>query len=389
MKRDEINDERKRRKLVAALGLVLSSGCAGRAPASGPPVQASSAATAATSATESRPRRSGSLGEGAVDAIATPPAAASKVDAPKTPLQAELARGDAALAANELEVAAGHFDAAGSLDPSQPAPRVGLVRVRWAKLELPTAYGEAPNHPELRELVAVLDDILSGHPEYPPALLEKGRLLLVLGDAPLALSSLTRAVALAPNDAESRSALGVAYLATGEPELALEQLELSAKLEPNEPERLTNLGTAYMLRGRLSEAIASYERALALRPDDARTQGDLGAAHLADDRADRALPHLLRATALAPERATFLTNLGYAYQRQGQLDKAIETQRRAVALDPKLGSAWINLGNALAELGQYEQAEVALRQAETLDPSDPRPKASLRDLAELRARERP
>ena len=108
---------------------------------------------------------------------------------------------------------------------------------------------------------------------------------------------------------------------------------------------------------------------------------------LANNRPDRALPHLLRATALAPDRATFLTNLGYAYQKQGQLDKAVESQRRALAIDPKLGSAWINLGNALAELGQYAAAREALLRAESLDASDPRPKASLRDLAELEKRQ--
>lgn len=399
MKRGAGSDKPMRRNTVAAsaLVLVLSSGCASHAPeraavhdATG--ATASSATASAESAAASpatAPAAAGEKAEAKLEAGTAAPVAPSKVDAPPTPLQTHVAQGDAALAANQPEEAARHFNAAERLDPSHPAPRVGLVRVRWARLELPTAYAEAPNHPELEELVSVLDGILSEHPEYPPAILEKGRLLLVLGDAPLALSSLTRSVALDPNDAESRSALGIAYLATGQPELALEQLERSAKLAPNEPERLTNLGTAYMLRGRLSEAIATYERALALQPDDARTHGDLGAAHLADDRADKALPHLLRATTLAPERATFLTNLGYAYQRQGQLDKAVETQRSALAIDPKLGSAWINLGNALAELGQYDQAEVALRQAETLDPSDPRPKASLRDLAELRTRKRP
>ena len=65
----------------------------------------------------------------------------------------------------------------------------------------------------------------------------------------------------------------------------------------------------------------------------------------------------------------------------------MRAQRRAIALDPKLASAWINLGNALAEQGRYEPAEAALRQAQTLDPSDPRPRASLGDLAELRARQ--
>jgi tetratricopeptide (TPR) repeat protein len=107
---------------------------------------------------------------------------------------------------------------------------------------------------------------------------------------------------------------------------------------------------------------------------------------LADGRPDEALPHLLRATQLAPERATFVTNLGYAYQKRGELARAIETQRRALAIDPELGSAWINLGNALAEQGDYAGAAAALRRAEALDPSDPRPKASLRDLAEIEAR---
>lgn len=308
-----------------------------------------------------------------------------------TPLQAALDLGKSALDENRLDAAREHYQRARDLDPSHPAAELGLLKVRWAKLGLPTAYAEAPRHPEFERLVAAVDAILAAHPEHAPALLEKGRLLLVLGDAPGAFSSLNRAAAIQPDDPETHSALAVAYLATGQAQLALDHFELSAKLAPNEPERLTNLGTAYMLRGRVSEAISTYQRALALQPDDPRTNGDLGAAYLADNRVDKAVPHLVRATTLAPERATFLTNLGYAYQRQGQLDKAIETQRRALALDPKLVSAWINLGNALAERQKYEEAEAALRHAESLDPSDPRPKSSLRDLAELRARpaERP
>ncbi len=315
------------------------------------------------------------------------PAPSAAPGDPEAPLRTELARGDAALAEDRLQAAGAHYANALQLAPAHPAGRVGQLRVRWAELGLPTAYAEAPRHPELERLVALADDVLAGHGVYAPAWLEKGRLLLVLGDAPGALASLSRAVALDGSDPEAHSALGIAYLASGESQKALEELELASRLAPNEPERLTNLGTAYMLRGRVSEAIASYRRALALGPDDARTHGDLGAAYLSDNRADRALPHLLRATQLAPRRATFLTNLGYAYQRQGQLAKAIETQRLALAIDPELGSAWINLGNTLAELGQYEEAAAALHRAEALDPSDPRPKSSLQDLAELRERQ--
>ena len=116
-----------------------------------------------------------------------------------------------------------------------------------------------------------------------------------------------------------------------------------------------------------------------------RTPGVISASCLADrDAYGSSAP---ATSSAAPDRATFLTNLGYAYQKQGLLDKAVESQRRAIALDAKLGSAWINLGNALADMGQYEAAREALQRAESLDPSDPRPKASLRDLAELEKRQ--
>jgi tetratricopeptide (TPR) repeat protein len=320
----------------------------------------------------------------APDALA-PGSGPPAVQGSEASLHRELAAGDAALREGRLDAAQMFFEAARHRAPSDPAAGLGLLRVRWARLGMPTAYAEAPQHPELQRLVAMADSLLADHADYAPAWLEKGRLLLVLGDASNARSSLLRSVAIDARDPEAHSALGVAYLAGGEAEKALNEFERATQLAPDVPERLTNLGTAYMLRGRISEAIATYERALSLAPDDARTHGDLGAAELADNRPDLALPHLLRATALAPERATFLTNLGYAYQLQRQLEKAVETQRRALVIDPKLGSAWINLGNALAELGQYAQAEEALTRAEALDPSDPRPKASLRDLAELRA----
>ena len=99
---------------------------------------------------------------------------------------------------------------------------------------------------------------------------------------------------------------------------------------------------------------------------------------------DKALPHLKRAVQLAPDRATFLSNLGYAYQLAGKLELAIETYRKALAKDEKLGSAWINLGTALARKKEYDEAEKAFNSALALDPQDPRAKANLSELAELR-----
>ena len=265
---------------------------------------------------------------------------------------------------------------------------VNRIREEFESLDLATAYAEAPEDPRLLALSRRLDSMISAHPGLAEALVEHGRIALVLGDAPRALESLKLASSLETRDPEADSALGIAYLATGNVESAVQALERAAALDPTQPERLTNLGTVYMVSGRVSRAIKTYHRALDIAPEDARTHGDLGAAHLADSHPELALPHLLRATELEPQRATFATNLGYAYHQQGQVELAVHHHRRALELDPELGSAWLNLGNAYADLRRYAEARQALERAARLDPSDPRPPNSLSDLEEVVARAR-
>jgi Flp pilus assembly protein TadD len=97
-----------------------------------------------------------------------------------------------------------------------------------------------------------------------------------------------------------------------------------------------------------------------------------------------AKPYLEKAVELAPEKATFLSNLGYAQHQLGDIPGAVATFKKAIEKDPKLGSAWINLGHAYADDGKFEDAERSFKKAAELDPTDPRPKANLKDLAELR-----
>ena len=356
------------RALLGWVALWLMGSCAARAPA--PPPASEPAPTV-----EAAP--------------AAPPLEASpRSTPPRSPSQQAVDAGNAALDAGRLDVARHEYERAKALAPTSPDAALGLLRVRFAELGLGSGYADAPDHPGLRALLDELDALLREFPGDAAAQLERARWLLVLGDAPRALPSARLAVQLGPEQPEAYSVLGVAQLATGQSQAAVESLESAHRLGPGDPDRLVNLGTAYMLRGRVTDAIATFRSAAALAPTDPRAHGDLGAALLADGRPDEALPHLLRATQLAPERATFVTNLGYAYQKRGELARAVETQRRALAIDPELGSAWINLGNTLAEQGDFAGAAAALRRAEALDPSDPRPKASLRDLAELEARPR-
>jgi Flp pilus assembly protein TadD len=299
------------------------------------------------------------------------------------PADDELRAGDEAYQKDDLALARQHYARARTLAPRDPAPRVGLVRVRLGEAKIPTDYAALPGDGRVRQLLGETGAILKLKADYAPAWLEQGRLWLILGDANAALKSLERAESLEPGDAETQSALGVALLAQGKSDTALEHFRRAVDLDPDDPDRLTNLGTAYLMRGLVADAVRTFERAVELAPGDARARGDLGTAYLAANRPDQAMTALERAVALAPDRATLLSNLGYAYQSSGKLELAVTTYQRALARDPRLGSAWINLGTARAKQGNYAEAERCLRQALSLDPSDPRARANLDELGEL------
>jgi Flp pilus assembly protein TadD len=300
------------------------------------------------------------------------------------PADKELLAGDHDYRAGDIPGAKKHYEAAKKLAPKDPAPKVGLVRARFASGEVPTDYASGRNNPKVKALLAEVDAALRKDTDYGPLHVERGRLLLVLGKADAALAALERGAALSPGDPEGQSALGVALLATGKSDQALERLKRASELDPDDPDRLTNLGTALMMRGSVAEAIVAYRRAVDLAPKDPRALSDLGTALLSANRVKDARPYLEKAVELAPEKATFLSNLGYAQHQLGDVPGAVATFKKAIDKDPKLGSAWINLGNAYADDGKLDDAERSFKKAAELDPTDPRPKANLKDLAELR-----
>ena len=95
------------------------------------------------------------------------------------------------------------------LAPQDPAPRVGLVRVNLAAGEVAADYASAPKDPKVQSWLAQLDRVLKADPNYGPAVVERGRLLLILGRAPEAKSALTLGVTLtrqvkAPAEGEAK-----------------------------------------------------------------------------------------------------------------------------------------------------------------------------------------
>ena len=304
------------------------------------------------------------------------------------PADLALAEGDRAYAADDLTAARDAYRRAEQLRAKSAAPKLGLLRVLLAETEIPTEFAAAPKDPRLQSLLKKLDAIEKLDPTFGPAALERGRILLMLGQGDRALEALRRAVSLVPLDPETHSALGVALLATGNVQHALGPLKRAVELDPGSAERLRGLGAAELILGHVAEAISAYRRAVSLIPEDARARGDLGAAYLAAGYVDHALVELGRAARLDPARAGFRSNMAYAALLKGDLDRAEQEAEQAIRLDPKLGSGFINLGLVLAKRGEYVKAKIAFQRALDLDPEDPRAKDNLRELEE-QAKQKP
>ncbi|HYP91317.1 MAG TPA: tetratricopeptide repeat protein, partial [Polyangiaceae bacterium] len=181
----------------------------------------------------------------ATSAAVAPPAAEPEPSPPTDglsrgsgdPADRELAQADAAYQAEKYAQARAHFRRAEQLAPKDPAPKVGLVRVSVAEADLPLDYASAAKDPRLPGLLRLLDAALKLDPDFAPALMERGQLLLIQGKAEAASSALERAVQLAPRHAEAQSALGVALLALGRAKESLAYFERAAALDRDNPER--------------------------------------------------------------------------------------------------------------------------------------------------------
>ncbi|MDP8998780.1 MAG: tetratricopeptide repeat protein, partial [Myxococcota bacterium] len=300
------------------------------------------------------------------------------------PGDAELAAGDDAFERGDLTAAQKHYGMAHAAAPRSVAASVGLARVRIARVDVPLDYAAAKGNPEIKAAARDLARATNAAPSFGPGLVELGRALLLLGDAPAAIDALRKGTQLVPAEPEAHSQLGVALLATGHAGEAVSELARATELDPGNGARHGNLGTALMMSGRTKEAIAEYEARVALDEGEARAHSDLGTALLGTQNLERAVSELERAVRIEPQRASFHSNLGFAMQQAGRADRAIAEYREALRLDAKLVSAWINLATALAvDPKTRADARSALEKARALSPDDPRVKANMDELDAL------
>ena len=286
------------------------------------------------------------------------------------------------------------FRAAARIDPTGVRARVDLGDMYVMAFRKP---GEAI--PFYREAITL-------DPKHGGAHYGLGMALTMSGDEAGAISSLSQAAALSPDNPlpyyqlgrlhESKRRFDQAMEAFGRalkvapafaPALyergnlllekkddagAIREFSAAAKADPRLVDPHVRLGMIYQQRKQWAEAEASYLAAIKLDARHAVAYNNL--AWMAAERKvelNDGLTWARKAISIAPAVSQFQTTLGWVQRARGELDQAAQTLARAAALKPERADAFYYLAMAHVDRGKRAEAIASLKKALAIDPRFP------------------
>lgn len=156
---------------------------------------------------------------------------------------------------------------------------------------------------------------------------------------------------------------GLAAYSLGNLDEAAECLTRALELAPQEAEYHDNFGIIRAAQGRFEEAEHASRRALRMAPGLYQAAGNVGAALKAQRRLDEAETLFREVLAAAPDYVPALSNLGAVLAERGRAEEAEALCRRALERDPTYVEARVNLGLALHRQHRFVEAEACYRQS--------------------------
>ncbi|MCH7667086.1 MAG: tetratricopeptide repeat protein [Acidobacteria bacterium] len=204
---------------------------------------------------------------------------------------------------------------------------------------------------ELGEAVEAFRRALTLLPDYAPAHMRLGNVLIALDRSSEAAVELTRALELAPALQPARVALAQVRLAEGELDLSEKLLDEVLREAPRHGQALATLGRVYMRQGRRREEA----RAIATRARSAASYN-----LYSDPLMGRVVAEGVSAVQIWERAKSFLEN--------GNYEQAALGLRQVVLLQPSNTDAHLQLAITYGNLGDLERSRVHLERTVVLDP---------------------
>ncbi len=212
------------------------------------------------------------------------------------------------------------------------------------------------------------------NPSDPGANYSSGLLLLGKGNAPGAITYLTR---VRPRDANTSFGLVQAYLRAGETAKALALARALSNEARNDPKMHFSLGMALARDKQYAPAVHELELADSLNPGNFEILHDLGQAYLRNQNQPKAEDALSRALALKPDSVETMYLLAQAETSQRKYLEALDILLRARNADPKNVDVLFLMGQISMIQNFYEDAIAMLEEGTQIAPQRPMLHAAL------------
>lgn len=204
------------------------------------------------------------------------------------------------------------------------------------------------------------------------ALMDLARLQTRQKETSAALSTLRRALAIAPNSEDVMNAFAQVSLAVRAPVPALQVLEPLARLCPSVAQYHYMLGIALMQAGDIQASTDALKEAERLDPGRPFTLVALGLVLNTQKLYGEAKPHLVRSLDLEPDNIEAIAALAEAEEGLGELPAAEMHAQRALARSGDNAIGNLALGMVRMKQERYKEACEALAKALVADPASPK-----------------
>jgi tetratricopeptide (TPR) repeat protein len=225
---------------------------------------------------------------------------------------------------------------------------------------------------------------LEANPDWEPGHRLVGLCYLNLKNNALAVSSLTRAVALKSTSSSTYYALGQANFNMQKYDYCILALDMGEPFIKNEKPgdqetqryRFSHLkGSAEYRLGKYNEAINDLTAAIRINQSDWTDFSELGFCYFNLNRPDEAIQSLQKAASMKPGQAVVTEYIGKSYFKKGvnalkvkDYAQAIDALTKAKEISPSDGYISYNIAEAYLFQKRYPEAEKALIQSVTVMP---------------------
>jgi tetratricopeptide (TPR) repeat protein len=237
------------------------------------------------------------------------------------------------------------------------------------------------NPEKYKEAKIVCEKILLERPQYLEAYLLLGKIAKALDDLAAAVSYLTKAITLKPDDtdhlfvnpyfASVHNDLGLALARLEHLNQAISHYYEALSINPAYEQAHNNLGNALASQGKFNDAIDHYYEALRLNPNYVKAHNNLANVLLSQAKPDEAIHHYSEALRIDPEHAEIHRNLGAALVREGKIKSAISHFQEALRIRPDFLDAFNKLKTVLEAQAKIDDTIAKSQQALSINPGDP------------------